>query len=202
MGTQPQGAVGPLGRLLRGVAAEAGEAVNTTLRNAWRRYAGHLSGYDVLGIGRTTGLRYGGWRENEKIPVKAAEAAVVKRRADQIGIGAVGLTYLVAGGRYKGKFEQSTKVEVYIEVTAPQGVRTERATLAAAPAAGKTRVEGAKSQECCREQVSPGRGPALSVKRVTCRPAPWGINRERCGPFATLVEVTRETLFRVWKCRL
>jgi hypothetical protein len=94
--------------------------MNAAKRRGWRRYAAHLGGYDVLGpttkatlgIGRKTGLRYGGWREGETVPTRAAVAAVVGRRAEQIGPAAVGLTHLAPGGYYKGQSEPSTRVEL------------------------------------------------------------------------------------------
>lgn len=85
-----------------------------------RRYAQHLAGYDTLGtgtkavlsIGRIAGLSLRGWHEGQRIPVRTIVAAVVGRRAEQIGASGVGLTYVGVGGRYKGQSEPSTKVEL------------------------------------------------------------------------------------------
>lgn len=94
--------------------------MNATLHHAWRRYAAALGGYGTYGpvtkatliVGRKAGLRYGGWREGEKIPPAAVVGVISALRARQIGPRAVGLTTVAAGGKYKGRPERTTKVEL------------------------------------------------------------------------------------------
>jgi len=94
--------------------------MNRQQREGFRRYVEHLSGYSsygegtkaTLSIGRKAGLKYGGWKEGEKIKPGSVFRAVFERRADQIGETNVGLTGVRAEGLYKGSREPSMKIDI------------------------------------------------------------------------------------------
>lgn len=92
--------------------------MNSKEKAFWHRRSLGLRGYTIFGvgtkatlsIGQTTGLRYAGWREGEKIDPTALIAAVMRRRGQQVGVQNVNLSAIEMEGRYKGQPEDSMQV--------------------------------------------------------------------------------------------
>lgn len=94
--------------------------MNNRTKTYWRKRGLGLTGVGTYGIGtkaslyigRTTGLRYSGWREGESISPVALLGAVGRRRANQVGIVGTNLSAVDMKGRYKGAPEKSVRVDM------------------------------------------------------------------------------------------
>lgn len=143
-----------------------------------------LSGYSSFGtgtkatlkIGRKAGLDYAGWRTGQAISEGQVLAVVVKRRADQIGSDAVGMSATSTKGRYKGKREPSVNIEIAWTQT-PRKETTRGAFFRNMKALAQGVASDLAQREVIVEWDAPGRRGRIDT--ATPKAAPATANNKR-----------------------
>jgi hypothetical protein len=133
-----------------------------------------IEGYGTLGdtyavtlyIGRTAGITYGEWKEGETISGAEAVAAVMRRRAQQVG-DRVSATVIDARGYYKkGTHEDAIQVRVIF-------VRSDRERSAAAFTRNIRQLAQAVAGDLAQREVYVDwQIPGRAVRTVSASPKP------------------------------